>query len=177
MNYETAKEIEIRLAYWFGIRKYVTVPNVSWGLLPYEADLLILTRSGYVWEVEIKVSRGDLLRDRKKRHQHDSRIVRQLWFAIPERIHACCVEHVPEKAGILVLCGDGSVKEVRKTAVNRSAPRLTDNAQFRFARLGALRIWSLKEKNLKLTATHLTLTAELLAQLNLATLDSLHETV
>lgn len=57
MNNETAKEIEIAIARYFGIRQNAIVPNVSWGLgFPYECDLLILRDSGFAIEIEIKIS-------------------------------------------------------------------------------------------------------------------------
>ena len=150
MNHETSKEIELAVARWFGIRKYVIVPNVSWGFLPYEADLLLLTRSGCIWEVEIKVSHSDLLKDKKKRHNHDSDKVRQLWFAIPERL-LVYVLHIPERAGIIVVKKDGKVLRYRVPISNLHARPLSDDDRFQLARLGALRIWPLKEKIAKMT--------------------------
>jgi hypothetical protein len=151
MNYETCKEIELAVAKWFGVRRYVMVPNVSWGLLPYEADILALTKSGYLWEIEIKVSRSDLLRDGKKRHQHDSYKVRQLWFAIPEKLENCA-EYIPQRAGIFVVGVAGNVIERRQPTANPAARKLSDVERFQFARLGALRVWSLKERLQKVTA-------------------------
>lgn len=47
-------QIELGLAQYFNFRNNVIVPNVSWGLLNHEADLLILNKSGYLTEIEIK---------------------------------------------------------------------------------------------------------------------------
>jgi hypothetical protein len=152
MNYETSGEIEIAIARWFGIRKYVIVPNVSWGFLPYEADMLILTKSKYVWEVEIKVSRSDLLRDGNKRHQHNTPKVRKLWFAIPEKLEGC-IEQIPERAGVLVVDRTGRVTtSSRSPTANPIARKLSDEECFQLARLGALRVWPLKEKIAKLAS-------------------------
>ncbi len=145
MDYETTPEIEIAVAKSFGVRKYLIVPNVSWGLLPYEADLLILTSSAYLWEVEIKVSRHDLLRDRNKNHGHNSEKVRRLWFAIPEKLESC-IEYVPERAGVLVIGKSGGIIERRPPMLNAHSRKLSDEECFQFARLGALRIWGLKQK-------------------------------
>ncbi len=162
MNHETAKEIEIAIAQWFGYREHVIVPNVSWGFLTYEADLLVLSSSGYAWEVEIKISRGDLVRDKHKRHNHESRKVRQLWFAIPEKL-TNCIDHVPERAGVLVVSTDGKVRELRKPTANEFAIKLTDAQQFQIARLGAMRVWDLKKRISKsCNAVQQTLAAELL---------------
>lgn len=166
MNHETAKEIEIAIAQWFGYREHVIVPNVSWGFLTYEADLLVLSSSGYAWEVEIKISRGDLVRDKHKRHSHESRKVRQLWFAIPEKL-ANCIEHVPERAGVLIVSTDGKVRELRKPTANEFAIKLTDAQQFQIARLGAMRVWDLKKRIVQSrNAVQQTLAAELLSSSN-----------
>jgi len=65
-------EMEIVLAGYFKFLTNLVIPNVSYGFLPYEADLLVLMKSGWVDEVEIKVSLSDLKADAKKRHTHDS---------------------------------------------------------------------------------------------------------
>jgi hypothetical protein len=150
MNHTTAKEIEIALANWFGFTTHLIIPNVSYGYLPYEADMLVLSDSNYVWEVEIKISRSDLLRDKKKRHQHDSIKIRKLWFAIPEKLSSC-ICHIPEKAGVLVIDFDGRVTENRKPTINSSAVCASDAQRFQLARLGAIRIWPLKHKLLTLS--------------------------
>jgi len=63
-----AKEVELAVANYFGIRQHLIVPNVMWGFtgLNYEADLVIVTKAGYAKEVEIKVSRADLIKDKEK---------------------------------------------------------------------------------------------------------------
>ena len=39
MNYETTAEMELAVVRHFNARKNVIVPNVSWGMFPYELDL------------------------------------------------------------------------------------------------------------------------------------------
>ena len=146
MNYETATEIELAIAKSFGTGQNIIVPNVSWGfLLPYVADLLILTKSNYLWEIEIKVSRGDLLRDGKKYHQHDSQKVRELWFAIPKKLE-CCADKILNRAGVFIVHPNGYVTVHKTPTINRLACKLSDKECFKLARLGALRVWTLKKK-------------------------------
>lgn len=148
MNYETSTEIEFAIAGWFGIRTHVIVPNLSWGLnLAFECDLAVLSGSGYLYEVEIKISRSDLIRDREKHkwHYYDTGKIRKLWFAIPERLLKA-IDHIPDKAGILVVSKSGRVSEIRKPQVNGAANTLTDKEQYKVARLGAMRVWKLKGK-------------------------------
>ena len=64
-------QVELGLAKYFDLRKNIIVTNVSWGMLLHEADLLILSKSGYLTEVEIKRSWSDFLADFKKTHTHD----------------------------------------------------------------------------------------------------------
>lgn len=150
MNYNTAKEIEVAVAKHFGIRRNIIVPNVSWGFLTHEVDLLVVTGSGWAWEVEIEVSRQDLIRDQKKRHQHISQSIKRLWFAIPERLLRYS-QDVPAKAGILVVREDGVVAEWRTGQANAYAHKLTGEDRLKILRLGVMRIWALKEKILKLS--------------------------
>ena len=62
----TAKHIELEVARWFDTRRFLVVPNVSWGLMPYECDLLAMASSRYLYEIEIKVSGADIKADLKK---------------------------------------------------------------------------------------------------------------
>jgi hypothetical protein len=57
------KIAECVVAGMFPIPRHLCVSNVSWSLLPYEADLIALTQSGYMIEVEIKISLSDLKRE------------------------------------------------------------------------------------------------------------------
>jgi len=61
----TTPEMECALAGWFDYRQNLIVPCVYWGVGYYthECDLLIVSRAGYVTEVEIKISRSDLRAD------------------------------------------------------------------------------------------------------------------
>jgi len=149
VNYETCREIEVALSKHFNIRQVLIVPNVSFGFLKYEADLLMVSGSGYAWEIEIKVSRSDLLRDSKKRHKHDDEKIRQLWFAIPKKLESSIAD-IPSHAGVLVVDEHGRTWERRSPTANLSAKKLTDDERYQVARLGTLRIWGLKEKLLKL---------------------------
>ena len=51
-------EMEVALMKHFGIRQNIIVPNVSWSFLNYEADLVVLTKSNYATEIEIKISKA-----------------------------------------------------------------------------------------------------------------------
>lgn len=157
----TTAEMEVSIAKYFGIRQHIVVPNLSWGFFNHECDLFLIRKSGYGFEVEIKRSKSDLLADFKKRHNHidkQNRIV-QLYYAIPKELLESCEQHIPQQFGILVvekyLSYDKSYREstsmYREAKRKTGAKRLTDKEQLKIARLGTMRIWTLKEKlnNLK----------------------------
>jgi hypothetical protein len=155
-NTITAKEMELAIAEWLGPRSHLIVPNVSWGMLNHEADLLCLSRSGYATEIEIKVSLSDLRRDRKKRHQHEHSLIRHLYFAVPASIGDCWAD-VPAGAGIIVVDDSHQntpyaswPKIIKPPRANPLARRFSVEQQYQLARLGTLRIWTLKYEILHL---------------------------
>lgn len=145
----TSADIEIAVSHYFNIRANIIVPNVSWGLRLHECDLLVLTKNGYAYEVEIKVSRADLIKDASKPHNHDSKRISRLYFAIPAKLKDC-VEFIPERAGILVCDhGEGPYKHTIHCRRLREAAKTYDyqwpeHERLALARLGAMRVWSLK---------------------------------
>lgn len=162
------KEMEIALFDYLKDKNIpLAVPNVSWGFLNYEADILYTTNSHYLNEIEIKVSRSDLRADKNKKHEHDDPRIKSLYFAIPKDMKES-IELIPEKAGVLLVSRSTSgysrlvdgkyeryevnkylVRELRKPKQNRKAEKLGFEDLYRIARLGTLRSWSLKRKLLK----------------------------
>lgn len=143
----TINEAEIALAYHFNFRNNLIVPNVSRGLNLHECDLLILTPAGYAYEIEIKLTRADLLADKKKSHNHKSKRIKYLWFAVPETLEGD-IEHVPERAGIILLerrWDNLCCRIVRRPKPNGSY-KWNDSERAKLAHLGAMRIWRLKKK-------------------------------
>lgn len=67
----------------FFIRQHLVIPNVDWGFLNHEADLLILSKAKYLTEVEIKRSWSDFLADFKKDHKHKDRKLSYFYYAVP----------------------------------------------------------------------------------------------
>jgi hypothetical protein len=141
--YERSLGIELAVADWFGYRANLIVPNVSWGLQIHECDLLVVTKSGYAYEVEIKISKADLKKDLQKRHQHINGKIKRLYFAIPEKLKNE-VDLIPERAGIIVVDTYGRCTLFRKAINNSTARRLSDDEKYKVAWLGTMRIWSLK---------------------------------
>ena len=149
----TTAEMEVAIAKYFGIRQHIVVPNVSWGFFNHECDMFLIRKSGYGFEVEIKRSKSDMMADFKKKHGHSDRKNRivQLYYAFPEELLPKVEALVPEDCGIITVSisewNDKAYASMRRDAKRRKgAKRLTQKEQLQIARLGTLRIWTLKEK-------------------------------
>ncbi len=154
-------QIELALAQYFGYRANVIVPKVSWGLLNHEADLLIMNKTGYLTEVEIKRSWADFLADFRKSHTHDDSMVSWFYYAVPASIADKCLAKLAEidpqgKWGLISYGGDrfgecwpDTIKLPSNSTRHQPAKKLSIEEQFKLARLGAMRTWSLKDVIIK----------------------------
>ena len=153
IDYEKTSGIEYAMSCWFPKKKYVIVPNVSWGMFPYEMDLCALNhRSRYATEIEIKISRADLKRDSLKRHQHDSVAIRWLWFAMPEKLRGY-EEFVMERAGIFYVSKDGKVSIFRHPKQNKESGKWDDDMAYTLAGLGTMRYWQYWQNTMNYSST------------------------
>ena len=137
----------------FPWRRYVVVPNISWGLLPYEADLVACSDAGWLSEVEIKISKADFLHDKEK-PKHDIKwtasypaIVSEFYYAMPSAVwQKCKPEDLPDGAG-LILCGEHHKGNgvthcfVEQKPKSRAARKLSNDERFQLMRLGYIRYW------------------------------------
>lgn len=144
----------------FHFRRCVVVTNVSWGMLPWEADLLVMSGGGFLYEVEIKISIADLKRDARKRKwamtgqgYPAAQQLRGMWFAMPEKVwsHKDAAAAVPDRAGVIVVKGAPGARRdtwpeiIRPCKHNREARPLPMPERFQLARLGTMRYWARKE--------------------------------
>jgi hypothetical protein len=150
--------MELQLVDYFNYRQNVIVPNVSWGLFLHECDLLILTSFNYAYEVEIKISKSDLVKDSLKKHNHNSEKIKRLYFALPEKMQKY-VDLVREDAGIIVVHPvDKFVSSdvrygcelMREPKDNSNAVCFTDDERFHLLHLGCMRMWGIKKKLMEL---------------------------
>ena len=157
----TTIELEVAIAEYFGIRANLIIPNMYYSYFKHELDLMILTKSGCAYEVEIKINVSDLKKDCEKWHGHRDSRIRKLYFAIPESLLKY-QEYIPDHAGIFIVYEItekyyrvqlGSyqsktflrVKKIREAKTTSSYTFSTID-RYKFARLAALRIWGLKKK-------------------------------
>lgn len=154
----TTPEMEVALSAFLDYRVNLIVPNVYWGMGIHECDLLVVSKAGYLTEIEIKISRADLRADAKKWHGHESDRIKRLFFALPDYLEHC-IDMVPERAGIILVRPKANVpgvypyhprcREIRSAIRNKDATKISDADRYKIARLGALRIWNLKRSALR----------------------------
>ena len=116
----TTIEAEIRIMEMFGVRQNLIVPNVTTfsGLVDFETDMLIISKSGYATGVEIKVSLSDLRADKRKKHisklgteqfneitprfQYFNKL-KTFYYAVPTELIGKALIQIPEFAGVIDL--------------------------------------------------------------------------
>lgn len=131
------------------LQGYACIPNVFMNVDNgyYEADMILIQyASGFLQEIEIKVSIEDFAADFKKKIYHNHPHVRQFSYAMPTQMWR---EHEAEiiklldthgvKAGIIVVDEDG-IKVVRRAKVRKNVGRLKLSEMLYYLRIGCLKI-------------------------------------
>lgn len=140
----------------FPIPRNLCVANVSWSLLPYEADLLVMTGSGYLIEVEVKISLSDLKRDASKSKWHSdafNNLISRFYYAIPKVLweKASTRDHIRPGAGVIIADGPDPLGYFARIEIeadrNMRARPLTQRQQFDLARVGSYRAWSPQQRH------------------------------
>jgi len=163
----TTLEMEVALMDYLGIRQNSVIPNVAWAFFSHEVDLLSLTLNGYATEIEIKISRADLRKDREKKHNHESDLLKYLFFAVPDYLVEFALLNIPERAGLLSVRRIKNtgyyqaslnvfyevppirVNVIREAEKNKTARKWSDAQIYKLLRVGVMRILGLKRKILK----------------------------
>ena len=158
------EEIEVAIASSreFHFLKNLVVFNVN-GLsmtLPihHECDVLVLSKSGYLTEIEIKRSWTDFLADFSKAHQHRSEYIKYFYYCVPLSMCDEVKKYLEENAskndlykdrGIITYDEDGYI-QIKKVAKQYYNPKkLFLEQQLELARLGSMRVITLKKKIIK----------------------------
>ena len=168
MNTErTLYEIEVALAKseQFNYVKNIVAFNVngigSNLLICHECDMLVLSKSGYLTEIEIKRSWSDFIADFSKKHSHENMgIIRYFYYCVPE----CIVDKVYEKLKSIDAKYSGVITYDENLKINVKGALINDyfvvrqinpnrklflEEQLQVARYGAMRSVLLKEKLIK----------------------------
>lgn len=150
-------EVEVALFRYLDYRVNLIIPNISWGMFLcgrflHECDILMVTKSGYATEVEIKVTKADLLKDKKKWHNHKHPAISKLYFAVPDKLKDIALKEIPERAGLYCVYENKErpklkhVRLIRDCKKPKNRYKWTMEEMYNAARLGAMRIYNLKLK-------------------------------
>ena len=166
-------DIEIGLMQHFNFRQNIIVTNVSDSsfLVPFETDMVVLTKSNLAYGIEIKVSKSDLKADLKKRQFALFNVVREgkkgvdrwysrfkyFYYAVPSDLVEEALKIVPPFCGVLSIRKIQypqsyipdyiTYKVVEKRKPERiSCQKWTDSERLKLAHLGAMRIYALKNR-------------------------------
>lgn len=149
----SAVEIEVALMEFLDYRKNIIVPRVERGAGLHECDLIMLRPTGYATEYEIKISKGDLMKDFKKEHTHENLKIKEFYYTVPMNLVSTALSVIPKTAGLIgvLRAGDGALtcKEIRP-AVHQKARKWTDEETFQLVRLLGMRVYKLKKDNIAL---------------------------
>jgi len=145
-----AAEIEEAIYRFFNKRQYTVVPNVYWGLnLLHEVDVFVCNqKSRWAQEVEIKVSKSDILADKKKKKWRipNNELISKLWFAVPAELEDYALQHIPDHAGLITvkrLFGERLLSVVNVARKPKKIPgtrKLTEDEFLQLLRLGCMRL-------------------------------------
>lgn len=150
--------MEVALMRYFKFTQKLVVPNVTdmSGLVKFETDLLVLTKSRYATGVEIKVSKSDFQNEFKKRqYQYGEEMddifygmFKNFYFAFPENLVEECISDVPSRFGILSVNKKGRVREIRASELLYNK-KWSEKDYNNLMRIGCMRIYNLKRNLIK----------------------------
>ena len=145
------QDMELAVTGLLNFRVYTIVPNVSWGLgLGHECDLLALDQQRRFTEIEIKISKSDLVRDFLKPHGHKSKSISRLIYAVPDHLLEFAKTIIPNEYGIVSVSYNARYKRFEAKHIRKKKHRVCipphNDLIIKFMSLGCMRIWTLKEK-------------------------------
>lgn len=168
----TAAQITQALTRRWLVHQHIVVPNCC--VTGWESDLLILRKSGWMEEVEIKISASDFKREFEAKADKHERLVkgkaeyipgnrqvigrydwtdckphtiRKFWFAMPHSLAEKLGPQIPEYAGLLSIRHgyNGLTTDVlREAPILKMSRKLTDAEQVALLRSTYHRYWDLK---------------------------------
>jgi len=144
-------QIEIKLMQHFIGSTDLIIPNVHGGLVRlHECDILMLSKARYATEIEIKISKSDLLIDQYKQHKHISNYIARFYFAVPSNLVPIALKNIPKRAGLYEMRKKGVPYLIKQCQRTKGCLKWTLEQRNYLAYLGSMRILSLKKKILDL---------------------------
>ena len=135
-------------------RRCLVLPNASWGMgLSWEADLVVVSKSGYVSEIEIKTSVSDFRADFKKRKHRllEDSLISRFIYAMPRSVWEKADLTPDARYGLIVVDArkplpsiELQARWIRRPQKLGRQSKLSDKQITNLYRLAYLRMWDLK---------------------------------
>jgi len=116
--------------------------------LGWEADMLLVTYSKFLEEIEIKISVSDFKADSRKVEKHKSLeaghpLIRRFWYAVPHEIWEKVEPLVPPYAGLIIIPSDHRYRPYikKKAPVNLKARKLFPAEEIKLLRAIYYKWW------------------------------------
>lgn len=165
----TTLEIEIAILRHYKFHQNLIVPNVTCvsGLVLFEADMLMLSKSGYATCFEIKTHKSDLMNDSKKEHiknrfrtlKHSVgtidkfKTLKNFIYVVPVELKNVALAVIPEFAGLVVAAKHPESYDPERVYLTETRkPKTLNNykwseeERYNLARIAAMRIYNLKRR-------------------------------
>ncbi len=149
----------VHRSYEFNLNKtFAVIPNVSYGAFSWgEADLIAVSKAGYLTEGEIKISVADLRAEfKKKKYIVGSREnvawkkdIKKHIFIVPEEMKDRALELISHTdSGLIYITKnthDFSAFTDKEAVSNKSASKMEQDRILKICRLICFRYWTKKE--------------------------------
>lgn len=155
-------EQKIQQALFVMLKTYeIIVPNVSWSYLPWEADMVGITKAGYLYEYEIKISLSDFKNDFYKRkykslkydQRWNNRIPNYFSYVAPLNAIPLCI---PDYAGLYEVLQNGTriyFSMIRKPKILHRN-KLSPEDRLKILRTIMFKYWAISKKLSKAKVQH-----------------------
>ena len=153
----TVLEIELGIIWRYDPRRYLIIPNVTYGFgLRHEADLILVrNNTNYCFEIEIKRTIADLKKDFLKKHGHidPKKRIKELYYALPTGLIDKAVPIIEENnktAGIIFCYKTREAcfsTHIKYAVPDKTARPLNEREINELTRLGTIKLWSAKRKH------------------------------
>jgi hypothetical protein len=142
-------DIELAIMKTYDFKRNLIVPGITamMGLMDFEVDMFLLTKSNMGWGFEIKTTMGDLMKDLNKPHFGKIEYYRKFkffYYVVPQGLESKAEKVIPDFCGLSVI-KDGIIWPVVPSRLLGNY-KWTDQERYNIARLGAMRIYNLKRK-------------------------------
>ena len=135
-------------------RRWAVCPNVSWGVLPWEADVFAVSKAGMRHEVEVKVNKNDLKNDSSKRKWQNFDIynfIDYYWICVPLDLKEEGILRANELQCGLYVCTKMHENWICEKILSpkKRFKKQRENNQIDIYRLCALRYWKIIQGEIK----------------------------